>query len=540
MLSKGTPLAEDGSIVVDRIDGHDKHQRNSGEDGAGDFQVAGAADVGVEGYGGDGEDTSQKVAGPTVAARRGGGVWPVGADHVVDGGHVDGVVCDADDGAEDHAADPVEGRAGAGPGEADEAEGQAGGRVEEEPEAGFVLGVLIFRFGFALLLVAADGRDEDEPGQKIADEDGDEGEADLERVEAPAVLAVDEGEGLDEHKDEGVGEAGEEGEDQHDGFGHEHLEGPDPGVEDFLAVEAFAEGDHFVGAVDVGLLAALAALLGDLVHHDRDTGFGDGEEVDDLDGAAEDELDPDGPGPVEVLLGEAADDGTEDGAADGGEDDESDGVLLVVGFPHVGDHSQGDGATGGGQTAEGAGDHDGGDIGSERDGDLPDVDEEQGELQDGLAAEFFRPGRPQLATETIGDEEEGGAGAGVLGGDVEFLADAVHGVGVEGGVEVHADLDPKDDGQDAPFLPAGEAEAELVIAVHLVDLHLLLALGVVCAGSLGLFIFGRRGRAHGLGCKVLPLRLLLFFVLLASLLQRRLRVEGVMGLLQGVSGGWVH
>lgn len=59
--------------------------------------------------------------------------------------------------------------------------------------------------------------------------------------------------------------------------------------------------------------------------------------MDSLDGTAEDKLDPEVPVPVEIGLEEAADDGADDGATDGREDDEGNGVLLVIGIPHVSD-----------------------------------------------------------------------------------------------------------------------------------------------------------------------------------------------------------
>lgn len=185
--------------------------------------MPGATDVGVEGRGGEGEDASEEIARPAVAAGRGRRVRPIGADHVVDGGHVDAVVGDADDGAEDQAADPVDRRALRGPGEAGE---------EESPEARLVLREFVVRFGVPLFDVVSDGRDEGEPGDDVADADGDEGLAERDGREVP--LLVDEAKGLEEHEDEGVAEAGEEGERQHDGLGQEHLEGPDPGDEDFF------------------------------------------------------------------------------------------------------------------------------------------------------------------------------------------------------------------------------------------------------------------------------------------------------------------
>ena len=276
--------------------------------------VAGAADVGVEGRGGEGEDAGEEVARPAVAAGRGCRVRPIGADHVVDGGHVDAVVGDADDGAEDQAADPVDRRALRGPSEADQPDGQAWGGEEEPPEARLVLRAFVVRFGVPLFDVAPDGRDEGEPGDDVADADGDEGQAERDGREVP--LLVDKAEGLEEHEDEGVAEAGEEGERQHNGLGQEHFEGPDPGDEDFSGGEAILEGHELVRAPEVDgrtvLFALLASSLSDLIHHAGRPRLGDDEEVEELHGTSEDELDPDAPAPAEICLDETANDGAED------------------------------------------------------------------------------------------------------------------------------------------------------------------------------------------------------------------------------------
>jgi len=187
----------------------------------------------------------------------------------------------------------VDGRALDGPGKADEADRQAGSGVQQEPEARLVLGTLVVGLGRALLDVALDGGDEEQPCNDVADADGDEAEANLHGAKVP--LLVHERKGLNEHEDEGVGETREQRQDQHDGLGEEHLEGADPGGENLLGREAVAEGHQLVGAPDVGTGVLLSPALGDAVHHDGGAGLGDGEEVDDLDKAAEDELHPDGP-----------------------------------------------------------------------------------------------------------------------------------------------------------------------------------------------------------------------------------------------------
>ena len=91
------------------------------------------ADVGVEGGRVHGRDAGEEVAGERVAAGRGGGVGSVGGDHVVDRGHVDGVVGGADEHGEDHGGDPVDVvcRSQAGPGEAEEPDRFEGSEVEK-------------------------------------------------------------------------------------------------------------------------------------------------------------------------------------------------------------------------------------------------------------------------------------------------------------------------------------------------------------------------------------------------------------------------
>ena len=76
---------------------------------------------------------------------------------------------------------------------------------------------------------------------------------------------------------------------------------------------------------------------------------------------------------------------------------------------------------------------------------------------------------------------------------MEILGDALGGVGVETGVEVHGDLDGEDDGEDGPFLPGGEAEAQLVVAVRLGQLDLVF-------GVIGFFVDGIGGGIGGVFC----------------------------------------
>lgn len=119
-----------------------------------------------------------------------------------------------------------------------------------------------------------DEGEEGEVGDEVAYDDGDESEADGRGTEVP--LFVDRVEGFDTSEDEGVREAGEEGEAEHNGFTDEHFKGTHPCDENFFEGEAvFLE---FVGAVDVGL-ASFATLLGQSIEHYGGPGFRDEEEM---------------------------------------------------------------------------------------------------------------------------------------------------------------------------------------------------------------------------------------------------------------------
>lgn len=102
--------------------------------------------------------------------------------------HIDGVVCNAYDGAEDHRADPVNRRAARRPRKANEANRKAGSREEKPPEPRFVLGALVVGLGFALSNITSDGGDEAEPGKEVPNTDGDERETGRGRIEAPLLV----------------------------------------------------------------------------------------------------------------------------------------------------------------------------------------------------------------------------------------------------------------------------------------------------------------------------------------------------------------
>lgn len=287
-----------------------------------------------------------------------------------------------------------------------------------------------------------------------------EGKADLRRAELP--LCENKAEAVETGEDEGIAEAAEQGEEANNGLGQEEQVGSPHELEDVLGVEAFEEAAlDLVGAIDVRVLTSLAAAGGFVVEEDRGTSLRDGEEVDGLDDSTEDELSVEDPAPVEVLGDEAADNGAHNGATAGGEDDVEHGELLVLGTEHVGDHAKGDTAAGRRQATEDASGENGAEAGGDHAGDLEDVDKGERGLHDPLATEFLGEGGPEFAAETVGDEEGHLTETGLEVGDAKVLGHARDGVGVDGGIVVHADLNPEDNGKNNPFLTAGEGEAEL-------------------------------------------------------------------------------
>ena len=81
-----------------------------------------SANVREEGRRGDGEYTSEEITRPAVSTSGRCRVRPVGADHVVNGGHVDTVICDTHDSGEDARGDPGKRWPSRGPCETNKAE----------------------------------------------------------------------------------------------------------------------------------------------------------------------------------------------------------------------------------------------------------------------------------------------------------------------------------------------------------------------------------------------------------------------------------
>lgn len=222
---------------------------------------------------------------------------------------------------------------------------------------------------------------------------------------------------------------------------------------------------ELIRSVDVGLLTRFAATTSFPVDQDGASGLGNQEEVTELSDTTEDELDPEIPFVVEVFFDETTKDGTKSAAGDGGEDDKGNSILLLVRFPHIGDHTKSHGATSRREADESASDKDGAKIWSYCAGDLPDVCQEQGELQDGPSSDFFTPRCPQFAAKSVTNEHDSLTDSSCLFAHTECFRDTTDSVGVDTSIEVHGTLDNKDDAQDQPFFGVREAEAKFFVAV---------------------------------------------------------------------------
>lgn len=180
--------------------------------------------------------------------------------------------------------------------------------------------------------VSFDGWNEECPSDEISNQQWNEGQSNINCAEIP--LLVDQRERLDEHEDESITETTEEGERKDNRLGEEHLKWPNHRRAKFLDSKSLFERNKFVWSPQVESGILLTSLLGNVVHHDGASGFGNEEEVKKLDETAENELEPDRPTPVKVGFSKAANDWTDNATADGRENDTSNGVLLIVSFPH--------------------------------------------------------------------------------------------------------------------------------------------------------------------------------------------------------------
>jgi hypothetical protein len=169
--------------------------------------------------------------------------------------------------------------------------------------------------------------------------------------------------------------------------------------------------------------------------------------------------------PLSILLHKSTNNGTKNGTTDGREDDEGNSVLLLIGLPHIGNHTKSNRTTSRRQTTESTTSHDGSKVLCESDRDLPDVDKEQTELEDRPSTKLLGPGSPELTTKGVKDKEDHSTTTGSLSADVELFRHTSDGIAVKTGVEVHRYLDDEDDRQNRPFLPSREAEAKLFVAI---------------------------------------------------------------------------
>ena len=109
LLGKWRSLSEHRPFPVDDVHRDDQQKRDAEKDGR-SVRKRIRADVLEERSGRKCKHTSKEVTRPAVSSSRRSRVGAIGADHVVDSGHINSVVGDTDDGRGNHGADPVEWR----------------------------------------------------------------------------------------------------------------------------------------------------------------------------------------------------------------------------------------------------------------------------------------------------------------------------------------------------------------------------------------------------------------------------------------------
>ncbi len=282
------------------------------------------------------ERGGEEVPGEPVASRGRCGIGSVGGNHVVDGGHVNRVVGDADDGGKDHRANPVALRQ-AGPSKANQANRQARDSVQQPPQTRLILSALAVGIVAPLFHIAANEREPRDPGNEITDQNRNEGQTLLPGVEAP--LAIHQRQRLNEHENQSITETTQERQSQHNGLSEEHAEGTNPGDQELTRRETLAKRQAFGWTVDVRVLATLAHFLCNSVHHHGGTGLGNKQEMHDLNKPTKDQLDPNVPAPWKESLHKATHHGPQDGSTDRRKDNGSDSVLLGISFPEIRNHT---------------------------------------------------------------------------------------------------------------------------------------------------------------------------------------------------------
>ncbi|KAI6804573.1 MFS transporter [Hortaea werneckii] len=259
-LGERTTVAEPESPLVENVHGDGDETADAAEDeGRGrELELGSRLDVGVEGADVEGRDAGKEVATEAVAACGRGRVGPVRRDHVVDGGHVDGEVRDADGAETDERRDPV-----------DAVGWTERGRAEAEE---------------------TDRQERREEDDEIADQQRDEAEADGDRLKAP--LLHHHPERIQAEEDERIAEATEEGQKGDDRFeDQEAIRAPHQHADFFPAEPAPEVAPDLVRPVDIACWVNLAEPLGFLVENASRASFR-GEGMEELSDAAEHEADP--------------------------------------------------------------------------------------------------------------------------------------------------------------------------------------------------------------------------------------------------------
>lgn len=310
-LSELAPLSNLGTLPVEDEDRNCDAESETSENSTGVFQGS-RVEVIVERRAVKSSDTSEEISCETVTTSCGRRIRSIGSDHVVNRGHVDGVICNPDKAREDHGCNPWNSclRARRCPGETKKTNSLERSHPQQPVEATLwlhgVRSVLSHEF-----LIAGEEGHKAEPGDEIANSDGDVGESDLNGAEAP--LFVHRAVRLEESEDQSVGETGEKRQAEDDWLGEEHAERAQHGDGQLLGWQTLEEATaDFVGTVEVGVLARLALLLCDAVKDASNAGLRDQEEVKSLSNDTEDELNPEVPLPCQILADEATEDGTKD------------------------------------------------------------------------------------------------------------------------------------------------------------------------------------------------------------------------------------
>lgn len=281
----------------------------------------------------------------------------------------------------------------------------------------------------------------------------------MRRGEVP--LAQDERKAVKSGEDESVAEATEQRQESDDGLSQQKLIGSPHQSQDVFAVETLPEvAPDLSRAIDVRLLAGLAAALGFAVEEDSGASFRDDDQMGELNDSTEDKLGVEDPAPVGILRHEATDDWCDDGAGAGGEDNIEHGELLILGAEHVGDHAKCNTAACGGETSHDTTSKDGSKACRQHARELKEIDETERYLHNPFATEFLRERSPEFTTETVSDEKSHLTETSLERGDAKFLGHARNSVGVDCRVVVHADLNPEDDSEDPPFFRRREGKPE--------------------------------------------------------------------------------